>query len=419
MILLPHVRPEMLHAAYWLDRCPQPDAPVFDSPATLEHFNAHVRDVLGIPAVLDLPDALPAAEVRARIPARPESARYDVDGTPIPAATWAAIEANMALDRLPDPAPARFALVTRYVSLRALPTDLTALKTPADLPFDRLQETTLDMGWPVAVLHTSADGAWVFGLTPGYWGWVRTRHLAFAGREQVRAFLEAAPRLMVQAPWGGVALPGEAHHRALQMATSLPLLEEGEGLRRVQVPRTDAAGRLALAEGYIASNNADWCEGRLPATLRTVITQAFRPLGEPYGWGGMCLGRPGRDCSRLTLDAWASAGVVLPRNSGDQGRVGRTAARFAPEEPHASRLRRLAEEVPPGALLLLPGHVMLYLGTVAGIPYALHDLWGYVHPDGRTTRAAQVVVSALPPEPGSGEPTLLERLTHAQVIAPV
>ncbi|MBN2471693.1 MAG: SH3 domain-containing protein, partial [Anaerolineae bacterium] len=319
---------------------------------------------------------------------------------------------------LPDPAPARFALVTRYASLRALPTDLTALKTPGDLPFDRLQETTVDVGWPVAVLHTTADGAWAFGLTPGYWGWIKTRNLAFAPREQVQAFVTADPALMVQASWGGVALPGEAHHRALQMGTSLPLVGEKDGLYRVQVPRTDAAGNLALIAGYVSTSDPGWRVGLLPATLRTVITQAFKPLGEPYGWGGMCLGRPGRDCSRLVWDAWASAGVFLPRNSGDQGAVGHTVARFAPDEPHASRLRWLAEDVPPGALLMLPGHVMLYLGTVNAVPYALHALWGYVHPAGNTTRAAQVVVSALPPEPGAGEPTLLERLTHVQVIAP-
>ena len=236
----------------------------------------------------------------------------------------------MALERLADPAPVRYALATRYTSVRAQPTDLTALKEPADLPFDRLQETTIDIGWPVAVVHMSADGAWAFGLTPGYWGWVRTRDLALTDRDTARQFQQEDHCLMAQAAWGDVALPGEAHHRALQMASRLPLLGEANGLRRVHVPRAAAGGSLVLAEGFVASADPDWHAGLLPATLRTVITQAFKPLGEPYAWGGMRLGRPGRDCSRLVWDAWACAGISLPRNSCDQGQVGYSAVQFDP-----------------------------------------------------------------------------------------
>jgi len=186
----------------------------------------------------------------------------------------------------------------------------------------------------------------------------------------------------------------------------------------VQIPGADAAGRLALSEGFVAADDPDWHAGTLPPTLRSVIGRAFAALGEPYAWGGLRPGRAGRDCSGLVQDVWATVGVRLPRNSGQQGQVGRRAATFHPDEPNDARLRRLKEDVPPGALLFLPGHVMLYLGTVDGVPYAIHNLWGYAHPEGHITRAAEVVVSALPPEPSAARHTLLERLTHAQVIAP-
>lgn len=417
MILLPHVQPEMLLADYWLDRIAQPDAPLLTQ-SDAGAFNARVHATLGIPPVFSLPDALPADEVRCHLYSVPDNARYDVDGSLIPERTWKAIRTNVAADAITDPAPIRWALTTRYAPLRTLPTDLTALKTPDDLPFDRLQETTLDIGWPVAVLHTSADGAWCFGLTPGYWGWVRTRHVAFTDKQTARDFVNAESTLMVQGSWGDIALPGEAHHRPVKMATRLPLQDARNGLYKVLVPRANDRGQLHLVDGYVARKDDDWVEGMLPITLRTVFTQVFKVLGEPYAWGGMRLSRPGRDCSRLVWDTWASVGVYLPRNSDQQGAVGVTSAYFAPDEPNESRLARLAKDVSPGALVFLDGHVMLYLGMVKGVPYAIHDLWNYAHPEGHTTRAGQVVVSALPPEPSATRHTLLERLTHVKAIAP-
>lgn len=417
MILLPHVRPEMLLADYWLNRIPQPDTPLL-TPDEAGVFNARVHTTVGLPPVFSLPESIPADEVRQHLMAVPSNACYDVDGTPIPQSTWESIHANIAADTIPDPAPVRWALTTRYAPLRTLPTDLTALKNPTDLPFDRLQESSLDIGWPVAVLHSTVDGEWIFGLTPGYWGWLRAQHVAFTDFQTASDFVNADPALMVQAAWGDIALPGGAHHRPAKMATRLPLLGEHNGLHQVLVPRVDAAGQLDPTVGYVATVDPDWVEGLLPLTLRTVITQAFKPLGEPYAWGGMRLGRTGRDCSRLVWDAWASAGIYLPRNSNTQAAVGITVAHFDPDEPNSMRLAQIERAVPPGALLFLPGHVMLYLGMVEGIPYAIHDLWGYKHPEGHTTRAGQVVVTALPTQPSKDRDTLLERLTHVQVVAP-
>ncbi len=417
MRLLPHVRPEMLLPDFWLARVPNPDTLLLDA-AAIAVFNARAREITAIPDVLALPDALPADDLRAHIPAVPESARFGVDGAPLGTDLWAGLQVAMALDALPDPVPVHFALALRRTPVRTLPTNRIALEKPGDLPFDRLQETLIEAGCAVAILYTTRDGAWAFALTPLYWGWVRTRDLALADRATVARFASAEPFLLAVGPWADVAVPGEGPHLTVRMGTRLPLLAEENGLRRVQLPGADAAGQLILNEGFVAAADPDWHSGTLPPTLRSVFERAFALLGEPYAWGGLRPGRAGRDCSGLVQDVWATVGVHLPRNSGQQGRVGVQVAGFQPDEPNEARLRRLAVDVPPGALLFLPGHVMLYLGMVDGVPYALHDLWGYAHPDGRITRAAEVVVSALPPEPSAMRHTLLERLTHARVIAP-
>jgi hypothetical protein len=420
-MLLPHVTPAMLHADYWLQNNPDADTPLL-SAAGIAAFNAAVPAAIDIPPVFSLPDALPAAAVRAVIPARPDNARFNVDGAPIADAVWDAITANMALDALPDPVPVRFGVITRRAAVRTLPSDLTALKAPGDIPLDRLQESTVDMGWPVAVLHTTADGQWAFGLTPGYWGWLDARRIGLADRATVEAFATADPFLMATAAWADIARSDGYHHRFVQTGTRIPLRHQADpgeqpDLHTVRVPLADEAGQLFEAVGYVKVGHADWHIGHQPPTLRTVVEGAFGVLGEPYAWGGMRLGRVGRDCSRLVRDAWALTGIALPRNSGQQGRTGVRAATFTPKDSNADRIARLAQ-VPAGALLFLPGHVMLYLGMVNGIPYAIHDLWGYAHPEGLVTPVERVAVTALPPEPSAARHTLLERLTHVQIVAP-
>lgn len=424
MRLLPHVTPEMLHVDFWLARLGDPDAPLLDA-EEIATFNARVPEVVGVPDVFALADTLPAEAVREAITLPATRPYYGVDGAPFTASWWEELRANMALDAIPAPAPVRFGLATQRTSVRTYPTMRMALAEPGDLPFDQFQETTIDLGWPLAVVHTSADGRWALALTPLYWGWVRLDHVALGEREAVQAFVGATPFALAVAPWADVALPGEGPHQVAQMGTRLPLVGRGEVRHRVLLPRRGEDGSLERVQGVIAAQDPAWQEGYLPPTLRTVLRQAFALLGEPYAWGGMRVARPGRDCSRFVRDVWAVTGLYLPRNTGQQVRLGRTAATFAPDDPPTARVEALQERVPPGALLFLPGHVMLNLGVVEGIPYAIHDLWGYNHADGHREIVGEVVVSDLPvPDPArqagdgpeSGWRTLLERLTQAQVI---
>ncbi len=411
MHLLPNVMPDMLSATFWLDRLDAPDAPLMAPDA----FNASAYRALDMPAVLDLPETIAPGDFdlpALMLPAF-DNPLYNAAGVPFPAADWEAVCANANLGALPGRAPVRWGLVTRPCSLRVLPTWALATKKPGEFKFDRLQEALLDVGWPAAVLHTSTDGAWYFVLAPLLWGWLPADCVALAeGCAAVRDYVTAEPFAVVTASRAGVAHLGGEHITA-QMGTRLPIAGRTEDVRRIVLPRRSSGGALELVEGCIAAEDPSWHEGYLPCTLRTLFTQAFRLLNEPYAWGGMRLGAFGRDCSRYVKDIYGTAGIVLPRNSGPQGQVGITAARFEPDAAPADRAAVLRDAVPPGALLILPGHVMLYLGCVGNVPYAIHDLWAYTHPDGAVTEVAAVAVSDLPVAPGEST-TIMTRLTHAQ-----
>lgn len=136
----------------------------------------------------------------------------------------------------------------------------------------------------------------------------------------------------------------------------------------------------------------------LPLTRANLIRQAFKFLGERYGWGHLY---NGRDCSGFVSDVYRSMGVQLPRNSGDQARSPALRHRlFGPGDSHETRMRALAE-AQVGDLIYIPGHVMMFLGRVDGEPYVIHDVGGLVFRDGegrmRWTKTNEVSVTPLLP----------------------
>lgn len=137
----------------------------------------------------------------------------------------------------------------------------------------------------------------------------------------------------------------------------------------------------------------DGCDPITQAAHRAVVA-GMAWLGTPYAWGGGDLYGPsqgtedgaalvGFDCSGLTRFAWASAGVLLPRNSREQWK--------APGE----RITEMAD-LEPGDLIFFAKdtsdpstiyHVGIALGNDAmleaperfGHVHVVHDL--SVHPD--------------------------------------
>jgi len=403
--LPPGVTGEMLQADFWLGQISDPSLPLL-TPEAIQVFNQQCHARLGIPPVLDLPDTLSTAEVRAQLAQYQPPTRqcYGSDGTPLIAAYFRTL-IDQTAPPSSDPVSVRWGLATRRTPVRSFPTDDVVTTEPFQFDLDRLQETAVDVGWPVAVVATSRDGQWFFALTLWYWGWVRADAIALGTREQVAAFASAAPFITTLASRGMVA----GGNAIPQMGTRLPLLEDAPLACRVQVPVRGRDGTLAFAEGFAAKQDRQFAVGYLPYTWETIFTQAFRLLGEPYAWGDNRLGMFGRDCSRLIRDVHAVAGIDLPRNANQQEEVGTPLVTFGADWPDAVREQTLVEQVPPGALLAMRGHIMLYLGQVDGRPYVIHDT--------SSNGYSSVIVSDLSLGTTSPSGSLLHRLTSAVTIA--
>lgn len=361
---IPGVSPQQLHAEYWLARSRDVDRVRLDA-AQVAALDAEQFQRDPTFNRLDaLPDPLPGARVRAwieQLSKRP-AGLLDRNGDAIAEGEIDGWMADRALERIAAEAPVRWAIVTRRADLRAFPTDIRVFRNPQGIRerIDRFQESALFPGTPVAVVHASRDGQWVFVVAPTYKAWMRRELLAYASRDEVLAFARAATRRVI-APH--LVVDG----RQLDMGTPVVPAADGKAI----LPVRGKDGQLARREVALPAGST--VAGALPYSERNLLDQAFRLLGEPYGWGHA---DGTRDCSGFVSDVYRSVGVQLARNTGDQrdSPVLQT-QRFDERSTRAQRLAALAQ-AQPGDLVFIPGHVMMVVGHLDGRTWVIHDTPG-------------------------------------------
>ena len=317
-----------------------------------------------------------------------------------------------------DLIPVRFGMILRRVTGRRWPTDILLMRDPGDAEFDHGVTAAVDMATPVALLHASRDSRWCYVQTPDFTCWVPSDGVAFGAVETVRELndtsgayiLAVGHRVPVYADPSGAVASG-----SIQMGTTLPVRTAGREFIEVRTPARGQHNELVAGRGYVR-RNSDISMGFLPYTPRNVYTQLFRLYGRRFGWGGM-YGE--RDCSRFVQDVFACFGIRLPRNSGSILRAAPAVlavGEYGPEG-RSSLIRDL-----PGGISLLgwQGHVMVYLGSVDGTPYVIHDTWArrVLDDDGIETvhRIARVVVSGLDLNAGSRNGSLADRVDRVAII---
>jgi cell wall-associated NlpC family hydrolase len=366
-------------AEAWAARCPDADQVLLDAVGVaafnrrLLHVDASLRDLSA------LPETLAAAEVAAivrecsRLPQHPlsrvASGSLDAIVGPADRDRWVAA---LGLESIPDQVMPRFALVTRRAALRRFPTVERVGRPDGPTDIDLFQESAFFPGTPVAAVHANADGRWTFVLGTTYAAWIETTALAFTTRQSALDYARRSTLVVTASQ--ATALPLAAGPAdpgvVLDMGTALPPAPAGEtGGRSVELPVRSADGTLALVAARVEPAGG-LAEGPLPANRRQLLRQAFRFLGEPYGWGH---DHGARDCSGFVCEVYRSLGLLLPRNTRDQAvspALDRTA--IEADWPRDRRLAALGR-LRPGDLVYVPRHVMMIVGHDAAGPWVIHD----------------------------------------------
>lgn len=415
-MILTSANSAMQHAHYWIDRLPNPDK-VLKTPAQLAAFNEDVPHIV--------PDRMnifklglykAGVHIKSQLDLEFKTLRnrklFRADDQVVAKDLFdKTIKPLMNIESVPRSVKIKWGTAIRAASVRALPSDVKMLEQKGDVEFDQLQFTLIKLWTPVAIYHTSKDGNWVYLQAPYSRGWVKSKDIAvFSNQNELAKYVKSKQFLSVTGEsipvYKDVAL--KALHDRPSMGTVLPLKGTGSKVFEIWMPFRGKGGNVYLKVMYI-NRKSDVSIGFLPFTQRNIIKQAFKLLGQRYGWGGMY---NGRDCSGFTHDVFLSLGVEMPRDSKSQGFVGTQINHFAPFDNDAEKKAALRSARPGITLLRMPKHLMLYLGEVGGEHYVIHSTWAerISQTSDEKRRINQVVVSDLSLNGNSHLGSLYDRL---------
>ncbi|NID17159.1 SH3 domain-containing protein [Luteibacter yeojuensis] len=413
---------------FWVAKLTDGDKVVMDR-AAIAALNERVATL--DPSMHDirhLPATLPRGQVEGwieKLTRKPGKPLFGVEGKPVPAATIDGVMANAAIDSIPAQIAPRYGMAVRRSMLRGYPTDLRVFSDADDTDIDRFQESALFPGDPLVTVHTSKDGKWAFVVSPRYAAWVHADDVAYGDAAAVFAHADATPyRVITGAKPRTVYTPEAPSVSELQldMGTRVPLdttLPPDQPVNGqspyaswvLSLPVRDAKGALSFHPALL-QRNQDSSADYLPLTRANIVRQAFKFLGERYGWGHAY---NGRDCSGFVSDVYRSMGVQMPRNTRDQSiSPGLAHTVYTDKDSHEARLKAaMALEV--GDMVYIPGHVMMVIGKIDGQPYVIHDVGGmsYRQADGtlRHVKLNEVSVTPLLPMMSGHDKTFVDIMT--------
>lgn len=362
----------------------------------------------------------------------PNKPCYDIQANKITKTFKKEVLHQSNFEAIPDEIRAEWGMLVKREDVRAFPTDTVFAEEPKGIDFDLFQLTTLPVGSPVAILHQSKNGKWYYIQSMVYKGWVKREHIALAkNKKEVFDYANSDKFLMVtesRIETEPNPFIKEISNILFQMGDKIPLIEFDEipksipmnnlhaqspqGCYVVKIPVKDEEGYLEFKLALIARSN-DVCEGYLPYTRGNIIQQAFKLLGERYGWNGMF---KRRDCSQFIMNVYKTMNIIIPSftRMQEEGTAGKSIKFSGSIQRRESVLNKLQ----PGDPIHLKGHVLMYLGKVGENHYIIHSGSGYgiKSKDGRVKPVTVhgVFIAEVHQLLMSGEKSYLEAFTTAQ-----
>lgn len=411
---------------FWIKRLANPDEIIL-TPSQIEKLNNTIVDNNDqMVKIADMEDIISKEKLTNWLLEDPlliDKKMFDRKGQAIKKSFYKKLLDNMNMETVKESNTPIFGVITEKTDIRAFPTDASVLKSPQASGFDTFQYSAIYPPQPAALLHTTKDAKWGFFQTNFVRGWIKMDKIAFVkSKEEImgntatyKSLIITGSRVKVFKERGkGQGAMGKEKSiiGIVPMGTNFVLQGEDKNYWIIQFPQKGGDRLLNWISAYI-EKKADAHIGPLAYTKRNAINQAFKVLGEKYGWGG----KDGlRDCSSFVQDVFATMGINLPRHSGQQAAVGTVLASI--EESLAGETTKTAMDsaVPGITLFGFNGHIMLYLGKINDSYYTLHQLFGYYDKDGFKT-VNKTVVTNLDLGKGSKMGTIKERVKSVNIIS--
>jgi len=421
---LPGVEPEMLNPDYWIALKANPDKVIMTF-EEIERFNEKVRNkkvnlkdyygksnplksefaitelkgpVMNPLLPLDMPDTLPGDDLRERFEKNVEWLYsrdfYDGRNAIYSDGMKKEVVDTMNIDAIPDGIKRRFGVVVTHTNVRHYPTSVPGYNE-LRWEMDMFQATALLIGNPVAIIHESVDGDFLYIESPVSRGWVDARNIAIADRGKIQKF--TGDKNFLMAAGNKVPVYGDASFknfsRYFQFSATMPLIRHNSEAYVVSMGYRKPDGSLGMTKGYIKPD-ADVHIGYLPYTKRNVITQIFMLLNQPYGWADQ---NDKRDCSGTMRVLFRCFGIKTGRHPSF---ILSASDRQAFIDPSLSTEEKKAEVSKIESIITVAGtsgHIVLYLGKGDnGKLYFMHQAgWGYKDKDGANILVNRVTINCV------------------------
>ncbi|MDO4921982.1 MAG: SH3 domain-containing protein [Phascolarctobacterium sp.] len=398
--------PKLVEADYWTAQNKEGDKLILDAKG-VQSFNAKVRAASrSVPDLLHYPATVSGDSLKTRIMDYLvlEDDLY-LHGNKVSENYKNILRKQTNVGAVPATVTPRYAVTVRRSSLRNLPTGEGLFYYAAERNFDALQETSLDPGEPLLVLHQSANKYFYYVQSVNYSGWISTFNIAFTDKKTWQQYAEPEDFLVVTA--ANVSLKTSGEQVIYQQGARLPLVSEQSDTYTVEAPVRSKTG-LLQKQRLLLPKSVGVHKGYLPYTSNNILRAAFAFYDMPYGWGGL---KNSVDCSSLVFNAYRTVGIYLPRNADEQEEGAGTKKLL---EALDDKQKTVAiNGLRPGAALYMDGHVVLYLGQINGVPYVIHSLGSYFS-GGQRHVAMKVVVSDLSLQRSTGDSFLMDLRTAVE-----
>jgi hypothetical protein len=284
------------------------------------------------------------------------------------------------------------AIVTSASALRILPTVVPSYGNPKKAgqgaPFDNLQVSVLYPNLPIYILHTTQDGAWGFVVTPDHSvGWVKMVDVANVNKKFQNQWVRKRYDYLSSGT-DGAAIQSKNHQFYFhsRIGQLYPLMHHHANSDEILIALRDMDGKAHIRTARVSHKILQ--QWPLRATSENIAKMANHFLGQPYGWGEAF---NYRDCSSTTKDLFSLFAIWLPRHSTEQPTVG-VQHDIAGMNNQEKKALLLKQAVPFFTLLVMNGHVLLYIGQWNHILLAFHSPWGVHSENVITHQEGRIVI---------------------------
>jgi len=277
---------------------------------------------------------------------------------------------GMNMNDIPNVIMPTYGITVKHTLNRIYPTNAPGYGSARSW-LDNFQSTSIDVAMPVAILHSSADGDWLYVRSEISFGWIPAENVAVSSARQIADYL--AEKDIVVALGYKVPVYTDYNFKSyitdLFIGSSYQLVKKTSTGYQVKLPFRSADGSLTVVDGWIKPD-AKVSVGYQPFTQRNVINTMFNLLYRPYGWAD----------SNHEFDCCGSIRVVLRTFGIKTGRwtsyeLHSTDHVIAfPRDTDSKKKYELLKGHPGGITLVgNAGHICMYLGEVDGNHYVIHQ----------------------------------------------